>query len=222
MKKKAIILLSGGVDSATTLYIAKSKGFSPYCLIFDYGQRHRKEIVFARKISEKARVAYKIIKLPFSWNGGALLDREKRIPFDRSIKEIKRKIPLTYVPARNLIFLSIAVSFAENIKARAVFIGAHTEDYSGYPDCRKEFFDALGKAIQKGVKDGEMIKIRAPLVNKDKKEIIKLGIKLKVPFELTWSCYCGLKRPCGRCDSCFFRKKAFNELNIKDPYYERS
>ena len=215
MRKKAVVLLSGGIDSATTLYLAKSKKLLPVALIFDYGQRHGKEVGFAKRIAKRAKCSYKVIKLPFSWKGSSLLDRSKSIPSGSSLRG-KKGIPSTYVPARNLIFLSIATSFAESIKAGAVFIGAHTQDYSGYPDCRKVFFDLFKKVVTSGTKDGRYIRICAPLVNKNKKEIIKLGQRLKVPFNLTWSCYEGGKTPCGICDSCRFRDRAFKELGIAD------
>ena len=220
--KKAVILLSGGIDSATALYIAKEKGYRPLALIFDYNQRHKKEIGFAKRIAKKAKCPYKIVKLSFPWKGSSLVDRELPLPVNRSFRRIEKDIPSTYVPARNLIFLSIAASFAESIKAKAIFIGAHTEDYSGYPDCRKGFFDIFKKLIQKGTKDGKNIKLYTPLINKNKKEIIKRGSTLGVPFELTWSCYRGGSRPCGICDSCRFRARAFKGLGIKDPYYEKN
>lgn len=216
--KKAIVLVSGGIDSAVTLYLARKKGFRTTALVFDYGQRHKKEIEFAKRIAKRTKTPYKIIKLYFPWKASSLLDRKAKIP----IRYRRGRIPSTYVPGRNLIFLSIATSFAEGIKADTLFIGAHTRDFSGYPDCRKAFFDIFKKAINVGTKDGKHIKIYAPLVEKNKKEIIKLGLKLKVPFEFTWSCYKGGKHPCGACDSCFFRKEAFKKLDIKDPYYERS
>lgn len=220
--KKAIVLLSGGIDSAVTLYLARRGGFRPTALIFDYGQRHKKEIGFAKRIAKKARTPYKVIKLSFPRKGSSLLDRKAHIPSQRSFGEIKKGIPSTYVPARNLIFLSIATSFAESVRGESVFIGAHTQDFSGYPDCRKAFFDIFKKAITEGTKYGKRIKIRAPLIEKSKKEIVKIGLRLKVPFKLTWSCYKGGKRPCGACDSCFFRKRAFEELGVTDPYYEKS
>jgi len=219
--KPAIILLSGRIDSAATLYLALKKGFKPKALIFDYGQRHKKEIGFAKRLAKKARCEYKVLKLSFPKVSSSLLSRKKRIPLKRTLNEIKKGIPSTYVPARNLIFLSIAVSFAEEMKASAIFIGAHTEDYSGYPDCREEFFKAFKKVINKGTKDGKNIKIYTPLINKTKKDIIKLGIKLRVPFRLTWSCYKGSKNPCGKCDSCVFRTQAFKQLNITDPYFKK-
>ncbi len=218
-KKKAIVLLSGGIDSAVTLYLARKKGFHPTALIFDYGQRHRKEINFAKRIARKTHSPYKIIKLSFPWKGSSLLDRKMRIP-KRPFSDIKRGTPSTYVPGRNLIFLSIATSFAETIKGGAIFTGAHTQDFSGYPDCRKAFFDIFKKVIARGTKDGKHIKVYSPLLDKNKKEIIKIGLRLKVPFELTWSCYKGGMHPCGVCDSCLFRTRAFKKLGIRDPYYE--
>jgi 7-cyano-7-deazaguanine synthase len=218
--KKAIVLLSGGIDSATALYIARSKGFRPEALIFDYGQRHRKEIDFAKRVAKKAGCPYRVIKLSFPWKAGSLLDRGEPVPELRPPERIKKGIPSTYVPARNLIFLTVAASFAESVKARAIFIGAHSEDYSGYPDCRKGFFDIFRKLIAAGTKDGKFIKIYTPLLKKPKRDIIRRGLKLKVPYELTWSCYKGGKRPCGVCDSCFFRKKAFSDIGIGDPYYD--
>lgn len=215
-KKKAVVLLSGGIDSAVTLYLARKKGFRPFALIFDYGQRHRKEITRAKIIAKKAGCPYKVVKLSFPRKASSLLDTARKIPVDRSLKEIKSGIPSTYVPGRNLVFLSIATSFAESMNARAIFIGAHTQDFSGYPDCRKTFFDAFKRTMIRGTKEGKAIKIFTPLLDKGKKEIVKTGLRLKVPFGLTWSCYKGGERPCGRCDSCLFRQKAFKELGIKD------
>lgn len=229
--RKAIVLLSGGIDSATTLYLVKKKGFRILALIFDYGQRHGKEIESAKKIARKIRSPYKIVKINFLRKGSSLLDRKISVPVRRSFSKISakggsasggRNIPSTYVPGRNLIFLSVATSFAESLKADAVFIGAHTQDYSGYPDCRKAFFDIFKKVIRAGTRNGKRIKICAPLIDKEKKEIIKTGLRLGVPLGLTWSCYKGGKDPCGVCDSCLFRKRAFEELGIDDPYYERS
>ena len=220
--KKCVVLLSGGIDSATVLNLAKKRGFFPHALIFDYNQRHRKEIECAKTLAKKAKAPYKIIRMPFPWKGSSLIDRKNGIPNNRTLKEIKSGIPSTYVPARNLIFLSMASGFAESIKARAIFIGAHSEDYSGYPDCRKEFFEAFKAVLKKGTKSGSSIKVHAPLLNKNKKDIIKTALELSVPLENTWSCYKGGKNPCGACDSCFFRRRAFKELGMKDPYYERS
>jgi 7-cyano-7-deazaguanine synthase len=151
--KKAIILLSGGIDSATTLYIAKNKGYDCYPLIFDYGQRHDKEIRAAKAVSKKAGFKPVLMKISLPWKGSSLLDKNLKVPQKR-----QKGIPNTYVPARNIIFMSFALSYAESIKAEAIFIGAHSEDYSGYPDCRKEFFDAFKKMKDQGTKDGKKIK----------------------------------------------------------------
>jgi 7-cyano-7-deazaguanine synthase len=210
--KKAIILLSGGIDSATTLYIAKNKGYDCYPLIFDYGQRHDKEIRAAKAVSKKAGFKPVLMKISLPWKGSSLLDKNLKVPQKR-----QKGIPNTYVPARNIIFMSFALSYAESIKAEAIFIGAHSEDYSGYPDCRKEFFDAFKKMKDQGTKDGKKIKIHTPILQMIKTQIIKKGIKLKVPYELTWSCYKGTKKPCLKCDSCYYRIKGFQDLSLMDP-----
>ncbi|MCM8801303.1 MAG: 7-cyano-7-deazaguanine synthase QueC [Candidatus Omnitrophica bacterium] len=217
--KKAVILLSGGLDSTTTLYLAKRKGFKCYCLIFDYGQRHRKEIRCAELIAKRSNFPYKIIKIQFPWKGSALLEKNKKI-LKHCKQRNKKEIPSTYVPARNIIFLSFALSYAEAINAEAIFIGAHIQDYPGYPDCRPQFFRAFKEIIIKGSKTGveqKRINIFTPLINKTKAEIIKLAKQLNVPLELTWSCYQGKRKPCRRCDSCYYRAKGFKEAGIKDP-----
>ena len=219
--KKAIVLLSGGIDSSTTLFLAKKKRFKCFCLIFDYGQRHKREIASAKRIARLAGCKYEVIKIRLPWKGSSLLD--KRLPITQRAKEpknLRARIPLSYVPARNTIFLSFAVSYAEAIKAEAIFIGANQIDFSGYPDCRLEYYKIFEKLIKKGTKagvEGKRIKIYTPLINKTKGEIIKLGSRLKVPYHLTWSCYKGGKKPCGKCDSCKFREKGFAELGIEDP-----
>ena len=215
---KAIILLSGGLDSTTTLYYAKSRGYKTHCLIFDYGQRHRKEIKQAIKIAQHSRSAYKLVKIALPWKGSALLDKNIFLPQNRSI--IPQEIPVTYVPARNIIFLSFAASYAEAIAAKAIFIGANAIDYSGYPDCRPEFFQAYQSVLKQGLKtgvEGKSIQIHTPLIRKTKAQIIQLGYKLKVPYHLTWSCYKGNQKPCGQCDSCLLRQKGFVHLKIRDP-----
>lgn len=217
---KAVVLLSGGLDSATTLYWALSKGYRAYCLIFDYGQRHKREIEAARKISKATNCKYKVVKVDLPWKGGTLLDKKRSVPKDRSLADVARCIPSTYVPARNIIFLSLATSCAESIGASALFIGAHQFDFSGYPDCRPRFFQAFRQVIKQGTKAGtekKNISIKTPLLNKTKAEIIKVAKRLGVPFELTWSCYKGGRVPCGRCDSCRLRAKGFKEAGIKDP-----
>ena len=222
MATNAVVLLSGGLDSAVTLYFAKNNGYNCQCLIFDYGQRHKKEIESAKKIARSADCKYRVLKIEFPWKGSSLLDRRKPIPFKNSNSQNKKRvnIPTTYVPARNIIFLSFATSFAEAIRANAIFIGVHTQDYSGYPDCRKGFFRAFSSVIKTGTKSGtkaKAIKIFTPLIEKNKAGIIKLGLRLGVPFNLTWSCYKGDKKPCGKCDSCIFRARGFAEAGIPDP-----
>jgi len=221
--KKAIVLLSGGLDSATTLYIALDRGYECHCLIFDYGQRHKKEVRRAQRIAKKAGCSHRVIRLSFPWQGSALLDRNARLPVGRSFSEMAKGIPSTYVPARNTIFISMAAGWAEVIGAEAVFIGANALDFSGYPDCRPEYFEEFNKLLRSGTKsgvEGKAIKVEAPLVDKRKSEIVEIGDRLAVPFRLTWSCYEGGKRPCGRCDSCILRKKGFEEAGSKDPLTE--
>lgn len=213
-KKRAVILLSGGLDSATTLYFAKDKGFRCHCLIFDYGQRHQKEIQSAKKIARIAKCPFRIIKISLPWKGSSLLDKNIKLPAVKA----RGDIPTTYVPGRNIIFLSFALSFAEAIKAKAIFIGAHAQDYSGYPDCRPEFYKAFSGVIETGTKAGvdkKNVEIKTPLINMTKAGIIKLGMKLGAPFELTWSCYKGGAKPCGVCDSCYYRQKGFMEAGLR-------
>ncbi len=216
--KKAIVLLSGGLDSTTLLYLAREKGYKCSCLIFDYAQRHRKEIFSAVRIAKKTKSDYKIVKISLPWKGSSLLDKTRKLP-KGSLR--KKDIPSTYVSARNIIFLSFAVSFGEAIAADAVFIGANIVDYSGYPDCRSEFFKKFKQMIDIGTKNTRNIKVETPLLNLTKAEIIKLGQRLKVPYELTWSCYKGDKIPCGVCDSCKFRAKGFSQAGIIDPFIEK-
>ena len=219
--KKVIVLLSGGLDSTTTLFLAKQKGFCVSCLIFNYGQRHRKEIEAAKRIARYAKSPFTVVKIKLPWKGSALLDKKISLPQRRSLDRIgASEIPVTYVPARNIIFMSFAASFAESVGAKKIFIGANSRDYSGYPDCRPEFFRAYAKVLTCATKagvEGRGVKIETPLIHKTKNQIIKLGLKLKVPYQLTWSCYRGGSLPCGACDSCILRKKGFDELGLKDP-----
>ena len=208
--------MSGGLDSATTLYYAKRNGFEPYCLVFDYGQRHKREVAAARQIARALKAPLETVTISLPWKGSSLLDKSKAIPSSA----VTGTIPDTYVPARNIIFLSFALSYAEVIRAEAVFIGAHAQDYSGYPDCRPEFYRAFDAVIKTGTKagvEGNKINIITPLINKTKSEIVKLGFSLGVPFGRTWSCYHGGKRPCGKCDSCYYRAKGFAEAGLEDP-----
>jgi len=208
-RKKAIILLSGGIDSTTTLYYAKNRGFRCFALIFDYGQRHRKEVIRASRIARLSGTPYQIIKIKLPWKGSSLLDRKMKIPSRKKIS--KNDIPSTYVPGRNTIFLSFAASYAEAIGAKSIFIGANAVDFSGYPDCRPEYYDAWQRLIKRGTKVRD-IKVVTPLISMTKAQIIRLGLKLNAPLHLTWSCYAGGTKPCGRCDSCRIRDNAFKKL----------
>ena len=219
--KKAIVLLSGGLDSTTTLYYALNRDFKIYCLIFHYGQRHDKEVKTAVRMAKQTGCAYRVVRIPLPWKGSALLDKKISLPQRRRLDRIGAlDIPATYVPARNIIFMSFAASFAESVGAQKIFIGANARDYSGYPDCRPEFFKAYSKVLECATRtgvEGRAIQIETPLVHKSKSQIIKMGLKLKVPYHLTWSCYRGGKLPCGVCDSCLLRKKGFTELKLRDP-----
>jgi 7-cyano-7-deazaguanine synthase len=222
VKRKAVVLLSGGLDSAVTLFYARKKGYECHCLTFDYGQRHIKETSCARMLARRAGAGIKVMKLDLPWRGSSLTDRTLSVPSGRTAKEIKAGgIPSTYVPGRNTIFLSLAVSYAEAIGADIVFIGAHVQDSSGYPDCRKGYLRAFNDVIRSGTKRGleGRLKLGYPLIEKDKAGIIRLGQNLGVPFELTWSCYKGGKKPCGESDSCVLRARGFEEAGIKDPLY---
>jgi 7-cyano-7-deazaguanine synthase len=222
MVKKAVCLISGGLDSCVTAYIAKKEGYDIYALSFYYGQKHKKELKGAKNIASlvkaKDHILFEIDLGKF--RGSSLTDKSLIPEKDHNLNEIGKNIPSTYVPARNTIFLSISLAYAESINAEAIFIGATSADYSGYPDCRPKYFEAYQKmadlSTKKGI-EGKIITIRTPLINSSKSEIIKTGMKLSVPFEKTWSCYIGEKKPCGRCDSCLLRLKGFKETGLKDP-----
>lgn len=217
--KKAVVLLSGGLDSTTVLYMAKSEGYDVYALSFDYGQRHSKEITCAKQVAEKACVKeHIIVKTNMNaWGGSALTDKNIDVPEG---DENREDIPVTYVPARNMIFLAYAASYAEAIGAQDIFIGVSEVDYSGYVDCRQEFIDAMENAINAGtvcaVEKGKKLKIHAPLIHMKKADEIKLGLKLGVDYSMTWTCYTGGDEACGVCDSCLLRMKAFKEAGVED------
>ncbi len=218
--KKAVCLLSGGLDSVTALYVAQKEGYSVTALTLSYGQLHDREIESAKSVTARLSVPHYIVPLSMPWGGSSLLDKSMTMPTGRDEKEMEQSIPNTYVPARNSVFLALAVSCAEAAGAEAVFIGANALDYSGYPDCRPDFFEAFEKVIQKGTKagdEGRKIQIKAPLLKLSKKEIIRLAKTLNVPLEMTWSCYKGGAKPCGECDSCRLRAKGFREAGVEDP-----
>jgi len=218
--KKAVCLLSGGLDSTVSLYVALSQGYNPVALSIDYRQRHLREISAARVLTGSLKIPHFFATLSMPWKGSALLDAGIKLPTDRDEKMMSEEIPVTYVPGRNSVFLSMALSCAETVKAEAIFFGANVLDYSGYPDCRPEYLEAFGEAMRLGTQAGAggwKVEIRVPLINLTKKDIVLLGKKLGVPFETTWSCYAGGDKPCGVCDSCILRAKGFREAGILDP-----
>jgi len=223
--KKVVVLLSGGLDSATALAIARSEGFQCYALTFRYGQRHWREVEAARKVAASlGAVEYRCIDIDLTQFGGsALTDINIEVPKDSPDLGSVRSIPLTYVPARNTIFLSYALAWAEVLGAYDIFIGVNTTDYSGYPDCRGEFIAAFEKlanlATAKAVESRGRYHIHTPIINMTKAQIILAGTKLGVDYSLTHSCYDPDKngKSCGRCDSCRLRLKGFAEAGLKDP-----
>ena len=222
MVPRAVVLLSGGMDSATALAIAKADGFDVIALTVDYGQRHRREIDAAKRVAKHFGVRdHRIVSLDLTPIGGsALTDKTIRVPEQRRLEEIGRGIPVTYVPARNTILLSYALGLAEATGAKAIYIAANSQDYSGYPDCRPEFYQAFQEIARLGTKrgvEGDVIEIRTPLIAMTKADIVRKGQELGVPWRLTWSCYQGGDKACGVCDSCQLRLKGFREAGVKDP-----
>jgi 7-cyano-7-deazaguanine synthase len=221
--KKAIILFSGGLDSTTCLALAKSQGFDCYALSFDYGQKHSVELSIAKRIAEISGVQHIVMQIPVGQLGGSALTDATLVVPDQSNHS---DIPVTYVPARNTIFLSFALGLADCLQSQDIFIGVSAIDYSGYPDCRPEYIAAFQKlanlATKTGLEEGN-IQIYAPLIHLSKAETIQLGISLGVDYAQTVSCYRADKdaRACGKCDSCVLRKKGFKEANVADPtrYY---
>ncbi len=221
--KHAIVLLSGGLDSATTLAIARSQGYETYALSFDYGQRHKRELEAAKKIAKTSGAKKHLIaKIDRQIFGGSALTDDVDVPKSRTEKEIGTGIPVTYVPARNTIFLAHALAWAETIGAGHIFIGANAIDYSGYPDCRPEFmalFETLANIATKAGVEGARLQIHAPLIKMSKADIVRKAVDLEVDLSLTHSCYDPLPdgRACGQCDSCRLRQKGFREAGIDDP-----
>ncbi len=223
MKKRAVVLLSGGLDSATVLAMAREQGFEIYAMSFRYGQRHEIELEAAKKVAQSLGAErHLIIDVNLSAIGGSALTDEIDVPKKRDEKEMGQDIPITYVPARNIVFLSLALGWAEVIGAQDIFIGANVVDYSGYPDCRPEFIAAFEKMANLGTRsgvEGKPFHIQAPLSKMSKAEIIRKGIELGVDYSLTLSCYDPTSKglACGECDSCQLRKKGFAEAGVPDP-----
>ncbi len=228
--KKAIVLLSGGLDSTTTLAIAKNEGLDLYALTFDYGQRHRYELSAAKTIAAQYGVSRHVVaKIDLREFGGSALTSDIEVPKDRSTGEMAHGIPITYVPARNTIFLSFALAWAETEQSNDIFIGVNALDYSGYPDCRPEYIAAYQTmadlATRAGVEGHQKLHIHTPLIMLSKAQIIKKGLEMGVDYSLTTSCYdvTPTGEACGRCDSCKLRLKGFAENNVQDPIrYRRS
>ena len=221
--KNAICLLSGGLDSATCLAHARAWGFSCYALSFDYGQRHKIELDAAARVAAALGVERHIVaKISLDAFGGSALTADIAVPKARSLDAMSHGIPVTYVPARNTIFLSFALAWAEVLESSDIFIGVNALDYSGYPDCRPEFIEAYERmanlATKAGVEGRTHVKIHTPLIRLSKAEIVALGQKLGVPFGMTHSCYDPTPegRPCGQCDACLLRRKGFEEAGIED------
>ena len=221
---KAVVLLSGGLDSTTALAVAKSQGFTPYALSVDYGQRHRVELRRAAAVAQAIGVAdHRVVSLDLRAIGGSALTADVEVPKGRSADEMGHGVPVTYVPARNTILLGLALVYAETVGAFDIFIGANVLDYSGYPDCRPEFltaFEALANlATRAGTEGAGRFHVHSPLLKMTKAEIIRLGGRLGVDYSLTLSCYDpdGEGRACGRCDSCLLRAKGFAEAGVSDP-----
>jgi 7-cyano-7-deazaguanine synthase len=221
--KPAIVLLSGGLDSATTAAVASRDGFAVHALSFRYGQRHAHELVAASRVAQALGVAsHRTLDLDLRAFGGSALTADLDVPKDRPATQLSEGIPITYVPARNTIFLSMALALAEVLGAQDIFVGVNAVDYSGYPDCRPAFiaaFEALAKLATRAGVEGAPLRIHAPLIRLSKAEIVALGLGLGVDFSLTSSCYdpTGEGRACGRCDSCQLRLRGFEANNVCDP-----
>lgn len=227
--KPAVVLLSGGLDSATVLAIAKSDGYACYGLSFAYGQRHRWELECARRVAERlGAVEHHIAAIDLRAFGGSALTADIEVPKSRAVDEMTREIPITYVPARNTIFLAFALAWAETLGASDIFIGVNAIDYSGYPDCRPEFIEAFERlanlATKAGVEGQTRVKIHAPLISMSKPQIIRRGLELGVDYGLTSSCYDPslTGEACGACDSCLLRTRGFAENGMPDPIRYRT
>ena len=219
---QAVVLLSGGLDSSTALAMTLKEGRDVHTLTIDYGQRHAKELEAARKVAKHFRASsHKVLTIDLREVGGsALTDAKVEVPQQRTLEEISGGIPVTYVPARNTIFLGLALGYAESMGADEIVVGANAVDYSGYPDCRPEFYRAFQEVARLGTKrgvEGRPIRVMTPLISMSKADIVRKGEELGVPWKLTWSCYLGGERACGACDSCQLRLKGFREAGLRDP-----
>ena len=217
---KALVLLSGGLDSSVVLSVCQDKGYDIYAISFDYGQRHKVELEYAKfQATFFNCISHEVFKMEFY--GGSALTDDIKVPKNRDSHSMSKDIPVTYVPSRNIVFLSFASGYAECHDIDNIFIGVNAIDYSGYPDCRRNFIDNFEKLINKSTKkglEGSKFKINTPLINLSKKDIIKLGHKNGVDFSMTSSCYSPkLKKNCGVCDSCLLRKQGFEEAGLRDP-----
>ena len=219
---RAVVLLSGGLDSTVTAAVAGQEGFALYLLTIAYRQRHAVEIEQARQVAAALRArSHTVVDVDLRALGGSALTGDLPVPKDRPEQERTQGIPVTYVPARNLIFLSLAAAHAEVVGASAIYFGANVLDYSGYPDCRPEFIRAFEETVAVGTKrgvEGSRVEVRAPLLTLSKAEIIQLGVKLQAPLHLTHSCYDPVgSLACGRCDSCVIRRQGFAKAGVEDP-----
>lgn len=223
---RAVVLLSGGLDSATCLAIARAQGIECHCVAFDYAQRHRHELAAAERVAVALGArSHRTLRIDLGAVGGSALTADIGVPKDRSHAEMSGSIPITYVPARNIIFMAMAAAVAEVVGADSIFIGVNAIDYSGYPDCRPEFITAFERALQLGTRagaEGSGIRIEAPLVQMTKAQIIQTGVRLGVDYSLTHSCYDPVERDgrvlaCGGCDSCALRREGFRAAGVTDP-----
>lgn len=222
-RPRAVVLLSGGLDSTTVLAMAKARGFEPVCLSISYGQRHAVELERARTVARAFGVKdHRVVPIDLRAVGGSALTDEIEVPKDRPSERMESEIPVTYVPARNALFLSLALGLAEVVGAKDLFIGVNAVDYSGYPDCRPEFiraFEQMANLATRAGVEGTQFTVHAPLSGMTKAEIIRAGVALGVDYGLTHSCYDpdAAGRACGRCDSCVLRRKGFAEAGVPDP-----
>lgn len=217
MASRAVVILSGGLDSTTCAAVAARDNDEVICVTFDYGQRHRRELESAKKVAQRYGAEHLVVTFDArQWGGSALTDNIE-VPKGRELDE---SIPATYVPARNSIFLSFALAVAEARGADRAYIGVNALDYSGYPDCRPEYIDAfqaMANLAQKRAVEGNPVRIEAPLIHLSKADIIRRGVELHAPLDLSWSCYEGGDHPCGECDSCVIRARGFEEVGVADP-----